>query len=840
MLTAPLREALPGTRTLSAGAGLAGPAALLFLSGVSALVFQVLWIRQLSLVVGVEVHAIATAISAFFGGLALGAMLLGRLADRNARPLRLYAMLELAVAAACVATTLAMARIGPWFAVLEPRHGWLAWAMIFVLAGVAPFFMGGTLPVLVRAVATRGEAASRAGGLLYAANTAGAIVGALLPAFLLIRHFGVQGSAWVAAALNVLAAIGGAWLARGAAPLEARRGIARAAFPPDARRAILLYTVAGGIALGYEVLWTQMIVPFMSTRTYAFSIVLATYLAGLAAGSAISARWLAPRADPWHLFGLLVAGAGLAGLLEVAVLGDWLALAQTRAEAVAYRWTGSELAGMSARFAVAAASIVLGPTLLLGAAFPAVLRIALQDGRISQGVGLVAGLNTLGGIAGTLLCGFVLLPALGLVRTLALLAVAAAATGLLAVLCGRPRIVARAAAVLVCAASAAVGVLLPADLFARLLPTASRGELVFYEESHGGTVAVVAQGQGGNRFHRLYIQGVSNSGDAMPSLRYMRLQALLPLIIHNGEPRSALVIGYGTGITAGALSRFPGLDTRVVAELLPAVVRAAPNFRGTYGAYDDPGLQIRLRDGRRELQGSPQRYDLITLEPPPPSAAGVANLYSSDFYRLARDRLERGGLVAQWLPLPTQNEEDSRALVASFLAVFPHASVWTTELHEMLLVGSMEPVELNGERIARRYAQPQVAAALREVGVPTVADLLATWVAGTDGLARFAGDIAPVTDDRPAIEYAAWVRPGEFARVLPRLMAQRGPVPLRDADALLLEQVDRQQRQLDLFYGAALAAYARDRDGWARRVERLVRDGEPNAYFSWFLAGAQR
>ena len=233
------------------------------------------------------------------------------------------------------------------------------------------------------------------------------------------------------------------------------------------------------------------------------------------------------------------------------------------------------------------------------------------------------------------------------------------------------------------------------------------------EESRGATVAVVEQGKAGQRFHRLYIQGVSNSGDTMTSLRYMRLQALLPLIVHNGTPRASLVIGLGTGITAGAALQYPGLEQRVVAELLPAVVRAVPEFQGNFNVSRSPQVDIRLRDGLRELLQSPQRYDLITLEPPPPSASGVVNLYSREFYQLAAARLQAGGIVAQWLPLPTQNRDDTRSLVRSFLDVFPHATLWTTELHEMLLVGSLAPMTLNVASIAERFAQPQVSAALK-------------------------------------------------------------------------------------------------------------------------------
>ena len=700
------------------------------------------------------------------------------------------------------------------------------------------------MPVLLRAV-SRGDAdVSRRGGALYAANTCGAILGALLPAFFLIPRFGVQGAALAAAALNLLAAAG-AWLldrstGSGTTPAQDAQ-LAAAPLPAQARLAVALYAVAGAVALGYEVLWSQMIVPFMSTRAFAFAIVLATYLAGLAIGAALYARWAHRVRNPWPVFGFLIAGAGLVAVLEVALLGKWLVLAQTYAEAAVYQWTGSGFAGMCARFAVAAASLVLAPTLLLGAAFPAVLRIAVGDQRVGREAGVVLACNTLGGIAGTLLTGFLLLPALGLVRTLGVLAAIAAAVGAIAAWRGRAggRATTGWATGVVGLGPHAVVAMLPMDQFARLLPGASGAGLVFYEESHGGTVAVVERAGNGNRFHRLYIQGVSNSGDAMPSLRYMRLQALLPLIVHNAEPKSALVVGYGTGITAGALSQYRGLEKRAVAELLPAVLRAAPHFQGTFQAATDPGLDKRLRDGRRELQASAERWDLITLEPPPPSAAGVVNLYSRDFYQLAANRLAPQGIVAQWLPLPTQNEEDTRALVASFIEVFPHAQLWTSELHEMLLLGSMLPLTLDAARIQARYSQPDTAAALKAVGVPSAAALLSTWVTDRGGLARFAGDAQAVTDDRPGIEYATWVRPREVVRVLPTLLALRSEPPLQGASDGLRAEMQLERARLDTFYRASLAAYVGDRETWGREMNKLARDDGDNAYYRWFMPGRQ-
>ncbi len=750
--------------------------------------------------------------------------------------------MELGVAVLGVAATLALAGAAAPFAALEERVGVLAWALPFTLVGVPAFLMGGTLPVLLRAVAPEAGQIGGAGGRLYAANTAGAIAGALLTVFTLIPLLGVRGAALAAAAINLAAAIGALDLDRTVRSLEtASRSPEPIRLAKDARFVLVLYSLAGGIALGYEVVWSQAIVQFMSTRSFAFAVVLATYLAGLVVGAALYARSADRVRDPWGVFGILIAAAGLVALLEIAGLGRWLVVLQTQTEAAVLALTGSQLAGMCARFAVAAVCIVFVPTVLLGAAFPVALRLTVDAGHVGRDVGVVVALNTLGGVAGTILTGFVLVPALGLVRTLAALAIGAAAIGLFAVMRGpevRPAL--RLATLALGTGSILGAILTPSDRLASLLPGARGGSLAFYDESPGGTVAVVETQSGRNGFKRLYIQGVSNSGDAMPSLRYMRLQALLPLIIHRGEPRSALVIGLGTGITAGALVPFPGLKRRVVAELLPAVVRAAPLFQGNYGAASDPRIEIRMRDGRRELLRNPARYDLITLEPPPPSAAGVVNLYSTDFYVLAGTRLRPGGLLAQWLPLPTQNDEDTRSLVASFLDVFPDATLWTTELHEMLLIGSFDPIELDVPRISARFNEPDLAAALRAVGIDSPAALLATWVTDRAGLERYADGVRPVTDDQPRIEYAAWVRSREFERVLPQLLALRTAPPLRGADDMLSSAVAAERDRLLMFYDAGLHTYRGNRELWAQDMRRVMTEDGRNPYYGWFVGGSRQ
>ncbi|GAB5100472.1 fused MFS/spermidine synthase [Caballeronia sp. HLA56] len=823
---------------------LAWPALLLFASGGAALIYQVLWVRQLTLVVGIEVQAVTVAISAFFAGLALGGWLFGKLADRSMRPWLLYAGLELAVLGLGPGATHALAHSAALFATLQERAGPLAWFLPFALVGAPAIAMGGTLPVLMRATGASRQDIGSAGGRLYAANTAGAIAGALLPVFVLIPLLGVQGSAYAAALLNACAAIGAMLLMRRAAvqngSLDDPAARASAA-SSGSRIAIALYAVAGGIALGYEVIWSQAIGQFVSTRSFAFSIVLATYLLGLALGSAIAARHAQRIRDPWSAFGVLIALAGLAAFAGVACVGDWLSLAQRHAADFGLSVTGNMLASMSAGFAVAACVIVLVPTILLGAAFPFALAMA-ADGDTAHGsgiasrVGRVVAMNTAGGIGGTLFAGFVLIPSLGLIRSLGLLAVAASLIGLSAALSARSAQKAGIwASAGIAAISVAVSIVVPSDRLGVLLAKAHHGSLAYYEESSGGTVAVLEQGPEAQRFRRLYIQGVSNSGDAMTSLRYMRLQALLPLIVHAGAPRSALVIGLGTGITAGALLAWPGLEKRVVAELLPAVVRASPAFAGNYDVSADPRIELRAGDGRRELLSRDERYDLVTLEPPPPSAAGVVNLYSTQFYRLAAARLNERGIVAQWLPIATQNEQETRSLIRSFMQVFPHAALFTTEFHEMMLIGSREPLTLDVPRIRERLAQPDVARALNEVGIGSAEALLATYVADGPALAYYAADARPVTDDDPRIEYAPWVEPTDFPATLTRLLALQSEPPLANGDAGFTDALHSERDTLHAFYRAGLDAYRGDRNAWAGEIRAVLSADQANPYYRWVL-----
>lgn len=819
---------------------------MLFLSGAAALIFQILWIRQLSLVVGVEVYSITIAVSAFFAGLAAGGAVFGRIADGWSRPLLLYALLETGVAFVALATTIALSHTARPFVALEFRAGLLAWALPFFLVGIPAFLMGGTLPVAIRSQTQRLSAIARTGGWVYAANTAGGIAGALLSSFLLLPWLGVRGTAFAAAILNLIAAGIAMIIDRGfrnnIEPIVEKEDVIRARLPGLSRVALVLYAIAGGIALGYEVVWSQSMAQFLSTRVFAFSVVLATYLAGLVVGSALYARFANGVRDSWGTFAVLISAAGVVVLFEIATLNFWQLQLQAQLGMFVFSSTGSEFARMCTQFFVAAVGIVFIPTVLLGAAFPAVLKLIAVNERTGRDVGVALAANTAGGIAGTLLTGFLLIPSFGLVRTLAMLAVAAATVGILTVLFGT--VISRKmfwATISLGVVTVIAAILTPPDRLSRLLlTTRGGGALVFYEEGRGATVAVAQTRSGDNVFRRLYIQGVSNSGDAMPSLRYMRLQAMLPLLIHHGEPKSALVIGFGTGITAGAVLHYPQLERIVCVELLPAVLRSGELFPENYKAGSDPHMQIRIGDGRRELMRSTERYDLITLEPPPPAAEGVVNLYSSDFYRLASKRLESNGLFAQWLPIATQNDDDTRSLVRSFLDVFPYATLWTTELHEMLLIGSHQPIELNVDQIAERFAQINVRTSLKAVGISSPAALLATWVMGREGLERYAANARPVTDNEPRIEYAPWVRSKEVTRVLPKLLTFHSDPPLLKTDVAFMSEVTHERESLWQFYSAGIAAYNGDRDAWGQSMQRVLAADTGNPYYRWVIGGEGR
>jgi spermidine synthase len=485
----------------------------------------------------------------------------------------------------------------------------------------------------------------------------------------------------------------------------------------------------------------------------------------------------------------------------------------------------------------------LPATIATGASFPLLAAIACGDlSHLGARIGWLYAANTAGGIAGALLGGVLLLPWLGLQGSL--YACTALNVGLGLAAWSRTGVSQRrgAAAALALAAAGvgAVAWLLPATYMATVATRNMAGSLLFFREDTHGTVVVMREPFLDRAFNRLLVDGVSNSGDGMPSQRYMRLQTHLPVLLHAGPVERVLVICFGTGITYDAVFRHPDIKIRRCVELSPAVLAAAPLFSAAnHHVEARPDADIRTADGRAFLLSDSEPYDVITLEPPPPNARGVVNLYSQEFYELCRQHLRPGGVMAQWVPLHTLNLESTRMLMRTFQNVFPHATLWTTEWQETMLLGTLDPLNVDVAAVEQQMSHPDLQRSLAEVGIPSVAQLFATFLMDEEALRAFTAGADVVTDDRPRIEYGRMPFADDFPRLLQALVDGRAELPrlpgLSAASPGLLEETYRQRAALLDFYVAAMAAWSGDRSAAAEALGRVVAVDPDNPYYRWFF-----
>lgn len=767
------------------------PALLLVASGAAALVYEVLWARDWALWYGATATGTALVLAAYFAGLALGSALGARVAADTA--LRRWAALEGGVAASVVA-----------YLALRP---WLPGAAAWLSHTTAPAVLPAAQLALVAAVllptttllgATLPAAAAAFGGdgaRLYAWNTLGGAAGAVLTAVLLVHVLGVRGSYLAAATVNVAVA-GGAMALAGVSRALPARVVASASRPTTPSRAALAATaVCGAIGLGAEVLWTRGLAGVLSNSVYSIAIVLAATLVGIVAGAALAAR--RRDGDP------LAALARVAAALALALVGSLLAIerlpALSRGLIRAFR-----VAGPTAGFAVEATlalGIVLVPATLLGAAFACVLR-AMAPAPPGRGMGHALAANTLGGLAGALGAAFVLLPRLGLGG--GLLALAAGAVVLAATLDARAPAIA-AAALVAGTAIAGPDVRVP-------WREQERERLLFYRDGATATVMVTADTDDAKR---LRVNGQYALGGGT-GLLLERRQAHLPLLLHPA-PLRLLALGVGTGDTAGAALAHPGVAVDGV-ELVPEVLEAARLFaRENDGVLDAPRARLVAADARSFLLTTTATWDVILSDLFLPWTAGTASLYAREFYRLGLERLAPGGLYVQWLPLHQLAVPDLEAIVATFVTAFPHAQLWLAYHRAMTplaaLVGSATPIATDADALRARLASPGLGAA----GFVDPRDLAVLYVADGRALRTVTAGVAPITDDRPRLEFsapAAYFHQQDLARQATAWVAARldpGDGPIRGAPAPFALRRALVTAQLALLAGdrpAELAAYA--------------------------------
>lgn len=728
-----------------------------FASGLSALIYQVVWTRAAGLAMGNSPAAIGTVVAVFMAGLALGSAWAGKSALGN-RPLRLYGLIEIAIGVLGMAV--------PWlFRAAAPLQKAAYDTPYFPLVSVlcsalillpATILMGATLPLLVRHAGLH-EAAGR----LYAVNSAGAALGALAAGLFLIPRIGLAATTLIAVLINVAIGAGALRMASRAAP-PAAAPAPLAPLTRAQRLAVGVYSLSGFAALVCEMAWTRALVLALGSTVYAFTLILFGFILGLALGSELGGRWIARRGHPLRaaaLIQLLIAAWGAALIVLLADL-------PVRMRDVIQMFSEDFLLLQLAESLVVL-GLVLPPTMLMGALLPVAMAVfKSESGSPGQAAGRLYSANTLAAIAGTLLATFLLVPRWGVDGTLRL----AGAVNLAAVLLALAGLPERGTRIRLGAATAVVGLvtfLLPRwDLTA----SASGGYLLVpepeaevmgakpptfeLEAAYWDAFGLVTVQQGRGR-RILRVNGkvdASSGGGDMPA---QILTSQIPLFLHP-DPRDVLVIGLASGITlASAQAHDPA--TIDCCEISPAMVRAAAHFAEENDhALTKPGTRIITQDGRTHIRYGGRSYDVIVSEPSNLWISGMGGLFTREFFQEARARLRPGGLFAQWVHAYRISPDDFRGVVRTFSEAFPQVRLWEMDVEgDYLLTGSMDVLRPAFDRIQERASRPAVARMLRAAGAPDGIHLLAFYMGGTEDVAALGATARLLTDDDCWIEYTA-------------------------------------------------------------------------------------
>jgi spermidine synthase len=735
-----------------------------FVSGAAGLIFEVVWVHRFGLVFGQSVGATSIVLSSFMGGLALGTALVGRYGRRLGNLLRTYAALEILVAAAGVGLTYLLPMLPMLTAPLAAIAGSRAWLVgltrLVVSFGallIPTTAMGATLPVLIGSRPAGRWSFGRALGQLYGWNTLGAVCGALVAELVLIDRAGVAGTAWVAALLNLGAAGAALVLSRradGDAGTEAPAVVVRSPStadeaPRDARRVALLTCAAlsGAALLALEVVWFRFLSMYVLTTTLTMSVLLAVVLAGIGLGGLAASRWL------------------VRGLLSCASVA-FMAGCSTTLAYLAFQWLtrGTQIAEWY-RVAWLACALTAPTSFMSGVLFTAfghaLHRSTVQSGTRDE-VRAAAWLtlaNTSGAMCGAPIAAFVLLPLLGMERSLFAISALYAVVGALAMRFESR--VARSAAFLLSAVVVVLALgafpfgLMAGTYFPRVAQAyAGDGSAILATREGSSETIFLMQQQwlGQPVYSRLVTNGFSMTGTSMPALRYMRYFAYWPMLLHQAPLRRALVICYGAGVTAGAALDLPAVDTVDIVELSPDIVSMSDIiYAPDRHPLHDPRARLHIEDGRVFLQTSQDRFDLITGEPPPPRTPGAANIYTREYFHLVYDRLAEGGMTTYWVPVARPDPgTDVNTIIRAFCDVFDDCSLWNATPFDFMLVGTRHATgPVSEAAFGAAWSRPAMAARLSEIGLEEPEQIGATFIGDAPFLRQLTGGAPPLTDDFP-------------------------------------------------------------------------------------------
>jgi spermidine synthase len=740
---------------------------LFFVSGLTGLIYQVAWARMFSVVFGNTTLAVSTVLAAFMGGLALGSLILGRAGDRFQRPVFAYGILEILIGLFAFLFPWLIARLqglySAIFAALEESTLPLVvirFTLSFLLILLPTTLMGGTLPILSKFAAREIPHVGRRIGGLYAVNTFGAVLGTVCTGFLLLEFVGVRASVYLSGSMSLLVGILATLAGRrssvareqppvpGAAPTHAPSPVS----PYRTTVVLTCFALSGAVALAYEVLYTRVLVFTLGSSSHAFSVMLATFLVGIAVGSLIVSLLV----DRWRnlevSFGIVEISIGIFALGSVWILSR---AGETHQALGILRIGGGDILLNRGASFLQAALAMLVPALLMGATFPIVTRFSVRTReRASFSIGKIYFFNTVGAVVGSLVAGFLLVPFLGTARSFALAASLNVALGLWLFSCRGARKVWIGAAATVLVVSAA-GI-------ARVDPAVFRGtynighedsDLAYFREGVNGTVTVHRY----PLYDLIAVDGVDVAGTNLLLRITQKLQAHLPVLLA-GHPQKVAHIGFGSGETLRVLTLHDIPQIHGI-EICREIVAAAKQWFGMINrnAFERPEVDIIFMDGKNYVLLTDETYDLIMTDSVYPGVGQTGSaLYTYDHFRAARDKLRSGGILSCWMPLDVSNRDLKMALRA-FHEAFPHMTVWygySDVTKHALFVGRKDaPIELDFARFVEAYDTAAVKEDLDDILVSDPYDLTSCLLLDGPAIERLCEGIPLNTDDRPLLEF---------------------------------------------------------------------------------------
>ncbi len=752
---------------------------LFALSGMSGLIYEVIWVRYFGLVFGNTVFASSTVLSVFMAGLAFGSRLFGKYIDKSKNPLRAYVFLEIGIGVSGLLVPLCIAASSPLYGFVfrqfAPSFYVLSLIRLFVsfLILIVPCtLMGGTLPVLSAFIAAAfgGKAEQRA-GKLYAANTFGAVLGCFIAGYFLIGTIGLAATTAAAAFCNFIIAAAAAWYACSGLPSgrpEQASGNTCGRFTPyQVKTVIALYAVSGFLSLFLEVAWTRAIVWVMGMDAYAFASMLSVFLSGIAIGSWLASRFMKKMDGAIFKLGIIQLLIGISVIASTVVINNMYGL---RSDLGAVFHVNT-FRGVSAYLLALSAAIMAVPALFMGMAFPLALKVSLNGSApVGKSVGTVYAANTIGSVAGALLAGFVSIPLIGVMKSVVIAgAVFLLVSAVLFSAAGEYRKAAFNAVALITAIS---GFVVMAGYSPSLQEVLEKGlagneQLLYFRETVTGAVEVT-QSSEPKQGKALKIDGLQVASDGQYDLASHKYPAHLMSLLKD-HPKHALFIAFGAGGTAGSILRYNELEWLDAVEICGGVVEPAKRyFTGmNYGVLDDPRLRLIIQDGKNFVRLTDNTYDIIYSGPiHPQSNQGSAALYTRDFFSDCRKRLAKGGIQCVWLPLHMP-PEDYKTIVKTFIDVYPFASLWlttntTASIAHTHIVGSDEPIRIDFLRVNDKLRKSAVAFDISLMDYVTLSkdfEFIGQYAMGENSLREFTADAKAVnTDNLPATEF--FRRPG--------------------------------------------------------------------------------